>query len=100
MPPLARSPLALAHLIGSIVQHEFGTLEIVVAGELPDLVDAVRSRFLPDAVVALGERTDSALWQDKPDGSVYVCRGGVCLAPVHDVSALDETLQVALQRVR
>ena len=98
-PALSRSPLALAHLIGSIVQHEFGSVEIVAAGDMGDLVSAVRARYLPDAVLAVGERTESELWQDKSDGSVYVCRGGVCLAPVHDLAALEETLQVALARV-
>lgn len=98
-PAVVRAPLALANLIGSIVQREFGAMEIVVAGEMPELVQSVRSRYLPDAVLAVGERTDSALWQDKEDGSVYVCRGGVCLAPVKDLSALDESLRTALQRV-
>ena len=99
-PALSKSPLALAHMIGSIIQHEFGALEIVVAGEMDALLTAVRERYLPDAVLAVGERAASELWQDKIDGFVYICRGGICLAPVTDRPALEETIQVALARVR
>jgi hypothetical protein len=96
---LVRAPLALAHLIGSIVQLEFGALELVVGAGVPDLLASVRGRYLPDAVLLVGERTDSPLWEEKADGFVYVCRGGVCLAPVADLDALDTTLASALSSV-
>ena len=97
---LVRAPLALAHLIGSIIQLDFGAMELVVGKDLPDLLRTIRSRYLPDAVVLVGERTDSALWEGKADGFVYVCRGGVCLGPVADATALDTTLAQALASVR
>jgi len=95
-----RAPLALAHLIGTAVQLEFGALELVIGAGRADLLRDVRSRYLPDAVVAAGERTASELWEGKDDGLAYVCRGGVCLAPVADVSALDACINRALSGIR
>jgi uncharacterized protein YyaL (SSP411 family) len=97
---LVRAPLALAHLIGSVIQLEFGSLEIVVGADRSELLGLVRARFLPDAVLAFGQRTSSALWKEKEDGFAYVCRGGVCLAPVRDASALDQALDQALAGIR
>jgi uncharacterized protein YyaL (SSP411 family) len=96
---LVKAPLALAHLIGSIVQLEFGALELVVGADVPELLATIRSRYLPDAVLLVGERTDSPLWEEKADGFVYVCRGGICLAPVADLDALNTTLAQALDSV-
>jgi hypothetical protein len=97
---LERAPLALAHLIGSAVQLEFGALELVVGASRPELLADLRTRFLPDAVVAAGERTASELWEGKEDGFAYVCRGGVCLAPVVDLAALDASVANALAGIR
>jgi hypothetical protein len=97
---LARAPLALAHLIGSISQLEFGALEIVVGAEREGLLDQIRTRFLPDAVLAFGERTSSPLWEGKEDGFAYVCRGGVCLAPVADAQTLEASINQALAGIR
>ena len=96
---LIKAPLALAHLIGSIVQLQFGSLELVVGANVPELLETVRSRYLPDAVLLVGERTDSPLWEEKDDGFVYVCRGGVCLAPAADLDSLNTTLAQALNSV-
>ena len=51
-----------------------GVTEIAVAGDRPDLVAAVHGRYLPDAVLAWGERYDSPLWAGRRDGLAYVCR--------------------------
>ena len=97
---LERAPLALAHLIGSAVQLEFGALELVIGAGQADLLRDLRTRYLPDAVVAAGERTASELWEGKEDGYAYVCRGGVCLAPVADLSALGASINNALAGIR
>jgi hypothetical protein len=97
---LTNAPLALAHLIGSAVQLEFGALEIVVGARQEAMVEEIRMRFLPDAVLVSGERTSSELWEGKEDGFTYVCRGGVCLAPVTDLSGLDASLNRALAGIR
>jgi hypothetical protein len=97
---LERAPLALAHLIGSAAQLEFGALELVVGAGQTELLRDLRTRYLPDAVVAAGERTTSELWEGKEDGYAYVCRGGVCLAPVADLRSLEVSLSHALAGIR
>ena len=45
-----------------------GPVEVAVTGERPDLVAAVHARYLPNAVLAWGERYDSPLWEAREDG--------------------------------
>ncbi len=65
-----------------------GTTEIVVAGHRPDLLGVVRAEWRPHAVVAWGERYDSPLWADRPDGAAYVCRQYTCGVPAKDADGL------------
>jgi uncharacterized protein YyaL (SSP411 family) len=88
---LAESPLALADLIGAVGLQE-DLVEVVVAGDRPDLVSTVRRRWLPGAVLAWGERTASALWEGRTDGSAYVCRRFVCRSPAGDPTTLEAEL--------
>ncbi|HTW99443.1 MAG TPA: hypothetical protein VMD59_11730, partial [Acidimicrobiales bacterium] len=57
-------------------------LEVVVTGERADLVGAAARRYTPDGVLAWGEPGSGPLWENRPPGRAYVCRGGTCLAPV------------------
>ena len=93
---LEAGPIALPHLIGAALTLEQGSLEIVVAGERPDLVGLVQRRYLPEAVLAWGEPTAGPLWEGRNDDRAYVCRGGVCLAPVSRA----EDLLEAIGRIR
>jgi uncharacterized protein YyaL (SSP411 family) len=86
-PLLEASPLALADLIGAVGLSE-DTVEVVVAGDRPDLLAVVRERWLPGAVLAWGERTGSPLWADRPDGAAYVCRRFVCRSPATEATTL------------
>jgi uncharacterized protein len=86
-PLLDASPLALADLIGAVGLSE-DTVEVVVAGDRPDLLAVVRERWLPGAVLAWGERTGSPLWADRPDGAAYVCRRFVCRSPATEATTL------------
>ncbi len=65
------------------------TVEIVVAGERPDLLGVVRSRWLPTAVLSWGEPTGSPLWDGRRDGAAYVCRHYACLNPAFDTATLE-----------
>ncbi|MDQ3574533.1 MAG: thioredoxin domain-containing protein [Actinomycetota bacterium] len=87
--PLNRQPAAFGHLLGAVDMLVTGTTEIAVVGERPDLVSAVHSRYLPNAVLAWGEPYDSPLWQGRSDGLAYVCRGYSCKAPVSAAEDLD-----------
>jgi hypothetical protein len=91
-PLAARHPLGFGLLLWAVELQAVGITEVVVTGERPDLADAVRRRFLPDVVLAAGERGDGPLWEGRdetgPDGRAYVCRDRTCLAPVDDVDSL------------
>ena len=86
------APSAFTHLLAAVDLRRAGITEIAVAGDRPDLVGAVHARYLPDAVVAWGERYDSPLWDGRRDGLAYVCHDYVCEAPVDNVGALTALL--------
>ncbi len=85
-------PTAFAHTTLTADLFAHGLVEVVIAGERPDLLRVVRSRWLPGAVVAWGERTDSPLWQDREADAAYVCREQVCRLPVTDPRGLEVEL--------
>jgi uncharacterized protein YyaL (SSP411 family) len=79
--PARRHPSAFTHLLYAVELLDGGLQEIVVAGRRPDLVRTVHERWLPDAVVAWGERFASPLWAGRDDGRAYVCRRYACGTP-------------------
>ncbi len=85
---LARSPLAFPHLVGTACLLEAGAVEIVVAGQRPDLVAAAQRRYTPDGVLAWGEPTGGPLWEGRGGDRAFVCAGGTCTAPNDDVEGL------------
>jgi uncharacterized protein YyaL (SSP411 family) len=80
--PLSKHPSAFSHLLGAVDMLVTSLTEIVVVGDRPDLVEAVQSRYLPNAVLAWGEPHDSPLWEGRSEGHAYVCRNYACQAPV------------------
>ena len=91
----AEAPSGFGVLLAALDLHHRGQTEIVVAGDRPDLVRAVRTSYLPNAVLAWGERFDSPLWASRDDGRAYVCRGFTCELPVTDVESLERQLAVS-----
>ena len=89
---LARAiPSALtgfSQALAAIAFRHRGATEIVVVGDRPDLLAAVRGRWLPDAVVAWGEPYDSPLWAGRSPGLAYVCQDHACQLPAATVEAL------------
>jgi uncharacterized protein YyaL (SSP411 family) len=83
-----KHPAAFGHLLAAVDLHTTGSTEIVVTGDRPDLVRAVTEQFLPNAVLAWGERHDSPLWEGRDGDQVYVCRQYACRRPVTDADAL------------
>ena len=90
--PLVGHPTAFTHAMAAVDMLVSGVTEIAVVGDRRDLVEAVQSRFLPNAVLAWGERYDSPLWQGRTDGQAYVCRNYACQAPVTSAEDLLEQL--------
>jgi uncharacterized protein YyaL (SSP411 family) len=87
-PLAAQHPSAFGHLLAAVDLAVAGVTEVAIVGDRRDLVGAVQTRYLPNAVIAWGEPYDSPLWSDRRDGFAYVCRQYVCRAPVGDVDAL------------
>jgi len=85
---IPQSPSGFSQAISAIWLRHAGTTEVVITGERPELVAEVQRRWLPNAVLAWGERYDSPLWAQRADGMAYVCRDHVCQLPVGDVAAL------------
>jgi hypothetical protein len=102
VPVAGAHPLAASHAITACGLAGGGITEVVVAGDRPDLVDSVRRRFEPTAVVAWGERTGSPLWEGRDDGFAYVCRHYACREPAASPAALVTQLdsELAAERTR
>jgi uncharacterized protein YyaL (SSP411 family) len=92
-PLVERQPLAGAFALAATELVTEGVTEVVVTGDRGDLLDALRRRYEPTAVVLWGERSDSPLWEGRADGFAYVCRGRVCAAPAEGVDDLVERLE-------
>jgi uncharacterized protein YyaL (SSP411 family) len=89
---LGRHPAALADTVAALPMLT-GREEIVITGDRPDLLTEVRRHWLPAAVVAWGERDDSPLFADRPEGAAFVCRGFACQIPAHDTATLAGQLE-------
>ena len=67
-------------------------VEVVIPGHAgrasSDLVDALRGRWLPNAVLAWGEPGTGPLWEGRTAGQAYVCRGSTCGLPADNPAAL------------
>ncbi len=96
VPIAATHPLAAAHAIATCRLADGGITEVVVTGDRPDLLAAVRRRFEPTVVVAWGERTGSPLWEGRQDGRGYVCRHYACREPATTPAEIDRHLDSEL----
>ena len=85
---IPQAPSAFSNALAAADMIANGTTEIAVVGDRPDLVRAVRSRWLPNAVVAWGKPYASPLWEHREDGFAYVCQHYVCQIPAKDVDTL------------
>ena len=89
---LIRHPTAFAHTVLTASFLVDGFTEVVITGDRPDLVDAVRDRWMPGAVLAWGEPTASPLWEGRSDNLAFVCRNYSCRLPADNVDTLVEQL--------
>jgi uncharacterized protein len=85
---ITRHPTAFAYTVLTVDQLVGGWTEVVITGDRPDLVDTVRSRWRPGAVLAWGEPTESPLWQGRDRDRAYVCRNYACRLPAEDAASL------------
>ncbi len=92
---LVRAPGAFPRLVAAAVLLDPGPLELVVTGSRSDLVGTLQRRWTPEGVLAWGEPGPGPLWEGRPPGMAFVCRGGTCLAPSSSVEDLLATLETA-----
>jgi hypothetical protein len=89
---IAAAPIAFTGLVGAAELARTGLTEVVVTGDRPDLLEVVRRRYLPGAVLAWGEPFDSPLWEGRTGSDqanlAFVCRDYACRAPNGDPAAL------------
>jgi uncharacterized protein YyaL (SSP411 family) len=95
-PAMAAVPVAFTGLVAAADLARTGLAEVVVTGSRPDLVDVVRRRYLPAAVLAWGEAYPSPLWEGRTTPELanlaFVCRQYTCQAPTADASTLASQL--------
>ncbi len=85
---MPQAPSAFSNALVAVDLAGRGITEIAIVGDRLDLVRAVRTRWLPNSVLAWGKPYESPLWKDRADGFAYVCRHYVCQLPVDSVEAL------------
>ena len=95
---LNASPIAFAHLVGAAALVDEGAIEIVVGPGAEPLLPVIRRRYLPDAVLAWGEATDSPLFLERNEAKVYLCLHGNCRLPVADAASLGSEIDLVLSR--
>ena len=85
---VADHPTAFGHLLGAVDLLHAGITEVVVTGQRPDLVEAVRGTYRPNLVLAWGEPRPGPLWDGRDGDRAGVCRDFAWRAPVDDVESL------------
>ena len=96
---VSRIPLAHTFMMCALDLMAGPSYEVLIAGEpdqrdTKDMIDAIRTRFLPNTVILLktGDGQDLPIIQDKhPIGGkamAYVCSGSSCLDPTTDVAEM------------
>jgi uncharacterized protein len=92
-----RVPLGFGHLLEAAEFARYGSVEIVVTGDRPDLVAEVHHRWLPRSVFTWGRPGRSPLWEgrDESPGRAHVCRSMTCELPASTVAELAAQLDRA-----
>ena len=102
---ISQSPYAIPHLVSAYDLLMGPVREIVIAGDSKELLRAVRTRYLPNAVIAgcPGSGADARLVKALPileerkavDGkaAAFVCQNKTCSLPVTEAAALEKLLK-------
>jgi hypothetical protein len=95
---LSANPMAAPQMLAASMFAEAKPMEIVLAGtrgedsEMAAMMNAIRGRFLPNAIVMRGEHAPVAMPAVEGKATAYVCENYACKLPVTAVAALEELL--------
>jgi len=89
---LEHHPTSVTTAVAAVDLVVSGATEIVISGDRGDLLTAVRSRYLPNAVLAWGEPYPSPLWEQRSEPAAYVCHDFACQLPATNTADLLEQL--------
>ena len=85
---IPQAPTAFSNALAAVDLVANGITEIAIVGDRPDLVRAVQSQWLPNAVLAWGTPFESPLWEHRSEGAAYVCQHYACQTPAETVETL------------
>lgn len=91
-PICERAPGGTSNAQLAIFLRQRGITELVMVGDVPELVRVGQVLWRPDLVMAWGEPYDSPLWEGRTEGHAYLCRDHVCEQPVTEPEQLYEQL--------
>ena len=95
---LGAAPSAMPQMLVANIFAAAPPMEIVLAGpESPEMLAALRQRFLPNAVVMRGEQAPTAMPAVDGRATAYVCENYACQLPVTSADALAELLSVSIR---
>ena len=86
-------PSAFPHLVSLVASIGAGSIEMVIPGVNPELLDVARTRYMPNLVLAYGQSGTGELWEYRQEGKGYLCRSFSCLAPVSTALELSNQLE-------
>jgi len=89
---VANHPGAFSVLVQTMSLLDSGSQEIVIPGNQYQLIDQLKGRWMPDAVIAHGDSFNSPLWTGRLEGFAYICRNFTCLQPISQPSDLADAL--------
>ncbi|HEV8063472.1 MAG TPA: thioredoxin domain-containing protein [Acidimicrobiales bacterium] len=97
---IERAPTAAPQLVMATHLIEAGSIEVVITGDRPDLLERAGAVFLPRSVLVWSsseDGLDSPLLADRSPGLAYVCRFGACRLPAGTAEQLSVELGAAME---
>jgi uncharacterized protein len=91
---LEQAGTGLPQMLAALMFAQAKPMEIVLAGPRDEATEAaIRSRFLPNAVIMRAEQSSVPMPSMDGKATVYVCENFACQLPVTSVEQMDELLR-------
>ncbi len=94
-------PLSFGNALYALLLREVGIVQIVICGDEKEVslyLEEYKKHFIPNAVLAFGEPTDSSnfeenIFNNKEKGKAYICKNFTCLEPADSVEKFKHQLE-------